>query len=216
MSCCRLICQRKPFLPFQLVCDFDDGGKTDSSWVSGFLRGFWTARSWNSIPASARERTYNLCLLMLSTSQSTGWLKIYSLFHSWSQWNSPLCAAVAFQTVSLCQLGGHSATLVWAFLYWLCLGFSFYTLVNKKLPTINVVVWFTTFFFHVLWNVSLQITSAWYARYSVLMSEVLSHLFTSLPPFPFWEKNISGCDWEDRGKYEADPDNFEDTRHLPK
>ena len=47
---------------------------------------------------------------MLSTSPSTGWLKICSLNHSWSQWNSPLCAAVACQTVSLCQLGGHSAT----------------------------------------------------------------------------------------------------------
>ena len=37
-------------------------------------------------------------------------LRLCSSFHSWSQWNSPLCVAAAYQAASLCQLCGHSAT----------------------------------------------------------------------------------------------------------
>ena len=123
--CCRFLLMPSPrpeqaFSSFpgrQPVWESDDGGRMATSWVSVWLLVesilHLTAKSENSIPASAREKIYNLSPSMLSTSPSTGWLKICSLNHSWSQWNSPLCAAVACQTVSLCQLGGHSAWWTW-------------------------------------------------------------------------------------------------------
>ena len=76
---------------------------------------FWTTIIWNYF--CNNQEVWQLAgiitagkLILGPGTWGKGWLRGMtrrSPFHTWSQWNSPLCGAAAFQAVILCQLCCH-------------------------------------------------------------------------------------------------------------